>query len=507
MLWPLLFLTLLVGGLATYWPLRHGPTRIALYNALGNLLIVIFGTLAGNLVIAHAVDRWVGVPGFTRLVYQSIIIAALLSFLAITAETIHDWSRWRRALVSSFALLLVADGTWAIGHALVGPAWAHLCYNGFGASPWPLLVMNLAMSASFLAVAGHLMSAHVRFLRDPGRRLDRGLISWVLVLWSMNALEAIVILGQTALSLAGRDATALMPTLDNVAGLGLLIALGIVLHRPLGSLLSRGRYALYLLLEPEQRWVLRNLHAAYTLALRERSYLEGVRDSPWRRRITLQDMGQQARVVLARDHSPLVLARDHSPLVLARDHSPLAVSLLNRAGSAIGPIRRCRSRVSSVLGGGLVQMGREQRDVYVRYTGEREHLWRFANSVVLREVASLPLREGWPAHAIRSMTEAGVLLTAASYNGLSPAVEELTPTGDDDDAETLRRRDMEESIVVSDGYRIVMIVAGPHFYPDLHRQRERWGWQREAATVLTEILARHGAVARKHHDKEGAVPA
>jgi len=52
-----------------------------------------------------------------------------------------------------------------------------------------------------------------------------------------------------------------------------------------------------------------------------------------------------------------------------------------------------------------------------------------------------------------------------------------------------------------------MIVAGPHFYPDLHRQRERWGWQREAVTVLTEILARHGAVARKHHDKEGAVSA
>ncbi len=490
MLWLLMFLTLVVGGLATYWPLRHGPTRVALYNALGNLLVVLFGTLSANVIIEHIVDRRVGVPGFTRLVYQSIIIVALLSFFAVTAETTHDWSRWRRALASAVALLGVADGAWWVGHALAGPAWAHLCYNGFGATPWPLLVMNLSISASFLSVAGRLVSEHVRFLRDPGRRLDRGLISWVLVLWSLTALEPIVIAGQTALSLVGGNPTTLMPILDDLAGLGLLLALGIVLHNPLRWVLSRVRYALYLLLEPRQRWVLRNLHASYTLAQRERAYLEGVRNSRWRRTIALQGIGQQERVVLAPNRRPIV------------------VSLITRAGPVIEPIRRYHTRVSRVLGDKLVQVERKQSQAYVRYAGEREHLWRSANVAVLREVASLPLCEGWPVHAIRSIEEAAMLLTTNPNNALSPASDEHTSPDDEaDDAEVVRRRELEESIVVSDGYRIVTIVAGPDFYPDLRRQWEGPGWRREAATVLTEILARRGPITRERHDWPGTASA
>lgn len=490
MLWPLMFLTLVVGGLATYWPLRHGPTRIALYNALGNLLVVLFGTLSANVVIEHIVDRRVGVPGFTRLVYQSIIIVALLSFFAVTAETIHDWSRWRRALASAVALLLVADGAWWVGSTLAGPAWAHLCYNGFGATPWPLLVMNLGISASFLVVAGRLVSEHVRFLRDPSRRLDRGLISWVLVVWSVTALQPLFIAGQTLISLGGGNPTTLMPALDNLAGLSLVLALGLVLHGSLRALLAWVRYALYVRLEPGQRWILRNLHAAYTLAHRERVYLEGTRDSRWRRTIAFQSRGQQARVALVGDHRPIV------------------VSLLNRAGPAMRLIRRCHSCVSCVLRGEVVQVERKKSQAYVRYAGEREHLWRFANAAVLHDIASLPLCEGWPVHAIRSIKEAAVLLTANPNNALSPASDEhIAPDDEADDAEVVRRRELEESIVVSDGYRIVTIVAGPDFYPDLRRQWEGPGWRREAATVLMEILARRGTITRERHDWPGTASA
>lgn len=165
------------------------------------------------------------------------------------------------------------------------------------------------------------------------------------------------------------------------------------------------------------------------------------------------------------------------------------------------PIRRCHTRVSCVLGGKLVQVERKQSQAYVRYAGEREHLWPFANSAILREVASLPLCEGWPAHAIRSIGEAAVLLTTDSDNALSPPADERAAMDDDaDDSEAVRRREMEESIVVSDGYRIAMIVAGPHFYPDLSRQWEGPGWRREAAIVLTEILARHETATQERHD-------
>ncbi len=168
-------------------PFRRKITPIATHNAVAWALIVVFAKLAIP-DTARAVDQWIGVTGISRVVYQTLLIAALLVWLKTATFYTHDMEWWRRHARGPVALLALSNLAWLLIRFSGGDDGAY--YGGFAARPWPAFLMNMSIAASYAWVAIELIAYHVHVLRTRGAGADRSYLISAIVLMGQRVAAA-----------------------------------------------------------------------------------------------------------------------------------------------------------------------------------------------------------------------------------------------------------------------------------------------------------------------------
>jgi len=248
-------------------PFRRKITPIAIHNAVAWALVVVFAKLAIP-DTARAVDQWIGMTGISRVVYQTLLIAALLVWLKTATFYTHDTERWRRHARGPVALLLLSNLAWLLIRFSGGGDGAY--YGGFSARPWPAFLMNMSIAASYAWVTIELIAYHIHVLRTRGAGADRSYLISGIALWaSVLPQPAIIVTGTIKTALGGNPADLIQWA--NMAGAFAAVA-GIIFVAS-RIILSRkgGRFALRLV-EPDHERLARDLcRAATTLRAVRRS--------------------------------------------------------------------------------------------------------------------------------------------------------------------------------------------------------------------------------------------
>ncbi len=240
-------------------PFRRKITPIATHNAVAWALIVVFAKLAIP-DTARAVDQWIGVTGISRVVYQTLLIAALLVWLKTATFYTHDMEWWRRHARGPVALLALSNLAWLLIRFSGGDDGAY--YGGFAARPWPAFLMNMSIAASYAWVAIELIAYHVHVLRTRGAGADRSYLISAIVLWaSVLPQPAIIATGTIRTALGGNPADLIQWA--NMAGAFAALA-GIIFVTSRIILSRKGRRFALRLIEPDHERMARDLCRATT---------------------------------------------------------------------------------------------------------------------------------------------------------------------------------------------------------------------------------------------------
>jgi len=240
-------------------PFRRKITPLATHNAVAWALVVVFVTLT-NPDTARAVDQWIGVTGISRVVYQSLLLAALLVWLKIATLYTHDTERWRRHARGPVALLALSNLAWLLIRFSGGGDGAY--YGGFAARPWPAFLMNMSIAASYAWVAIELIAYHVHVLRTRGVGADRSYLISAIALWaSVLPQPAIIATGTIKTALGGTPAD-LIHWANMAGAFTALVCIIFVTSRIIQS--RKGRRFALRLVEPDHDRMARDLRRAAT---------------------------------------------------------------------------------------------------------------------------------------------------------------------------------------------------------------------------------------------------
>ncbi len=242
----LLLLALAVFALSVP-PLLRRVTRVALNNVVALTFILLFLILATPQGY-HAVDRWSGLAGLSRLLNQTFLILAFIPWLRTAAlfPPFDDRTLFYRRVRSLLALLAVSDLAWFVVHS--GLRGDMVYYIDFAGRPWPVAVMNLSIGAAYLWAVIGMIRPHLMVLRMRRLGADKVYLLSAIALWCSILPSPLIIIGATIgniLRVHPADLTGVMQVEGQVATTaGLLFTLSRMALSP------RGRRFVLRVLEP-----------------------------------------------------------------------------------------------------------------------------------------------------------------------------------------------------------------------------------------------------------------
>jgi len=611
------FSLLLVPALySAFRPIRRSRTSFAVCSVFGGvsgILMALFWNVQADAIF----DHFTHINGAGRLLYQTSILAALLSHYVGTALVTKRWTWWPAGPLGAAALFVISDVAWAATHSYNSP---QLFYNGFPARPFPALLMNASLGLGIVVscVLGVVAFGRMRAEVGPAHRF---VVTDSLALFSGAALFGVLVLAQVIVALATGDATRLIPVIVPLAVVLALAGMVSTVH-----VLGRARLRRWLIRreEPEEYQLLIDgteaniLFSALCLPLyryADRTIIPRVVArctalglASYRRKVALEATRwittERTKKAESRAHRPYHMLDLKDAYAIDRDivaeaqfhaerddlvygdvfrvvvlvlgaalssdieqrrklpgwHAEIAaiigpmldnagaqgsaasrhIIIERRRGPRTTPARKADRRPTPVLTGSprpvtlslrpimracLVPAERTVHPYLSRWlrsehmklranrvqavvllSGRRRHLSIYAHPEVVRAVADRCVGRGFSSYRHRVAVEAARWLTFSLDNALRD--EEYRDPGDVSPPTTGRVPQIrafleQESCLIADVYRLVLLVVGPAYLPEIARRHEGPGWRHDAAALIRGVLEERGLLDDIRREMEG----
>ncbi len=234
--------------------LRRLPVRASLLALAAGLWIVVSFALMVNTDLADEATRTVGLA---RILIDVTGTLGFLTEWAFIRVATRLWTRRSWLGVVVYGVMLAVDlVAWAALHGSGAGRTASAYYPGYGAHPFPKLVMNvtegvLIVFTGILAAAGYVGSA-----RCAKRRFARRSSIACVVAFTFVIEYGIMVILQTLASLAGAKPTSILWLREPLGIVGMLVGLGAIWSNTHGRRIMRAvKWTLACYLEVDL-WVL-----------------------------------------------------------------------------------------------------------------------------------------------------------------------------------------------------------------------------------------------------------